>query len=120
MEEVYRLFNRRCRMATALAKLEQLRARLRRFGRLRKVLKKLLAPGLEKALVFLDERLLGDVERGGAWQPSLPQDAEDGIPGSDAAGDREPAGAGPAAGAARPRPGPDDQDLAQGEGGVMR
>src|SRR5271157_3904580 len=61
-----------------------------------------------------------DVERGGAWQPSLPQDAEDGIPGSDAAGDRGPAGAGPAAGAARPRPGPDDQDLAQGEGGVMR
>ena len=59
MEEVYRLFDRQCRMATALAKLEQLRARLRRFGRLRKVLKKLLAPGLEKALVFLDERLLG-------------------------------------------------------------
>ena len=50
MEEVYRLFDRRCRMATALAKLEQLRARLRRFGRLRKVLKKLLAPGLEKVL----------------------------------------------------------------------
>ena len=50
-----------------MAKLEQLRARLRRFGRLRKVLK-LLAPGLEKALVFLDERLLGTtsnaVERG--------------------------------------------------------
>ncbi|HMF38438.1 MAG TPA: hypothetical protein VKF17_17490, partial [Isosphaeraceae bacterium] len=68
MEEVYRLFDRRCRMATALVKLEQLRARLRRFGRLRKVLKKLLAPGLEKALVFLDERLLGAtsnaVERG--------------------------------------------------------
>ena len=68
MEEVYQLFDRRCRMATALAKLEQLRARLHRFGRLRKVLKKLLAPGLEKALVFLDERLLGAtsnaVERG--------------------------------------------------------
>ena len=62
------LFDRRCRMATALAKLEKLRARLRRFGRLRKVLKKLLAPELEKALVFLDERLLGAtsnaVERG--------------------------------------------------------
>ena len=39
-----------------------------RFGRLRTVLKKLFAPGLEKALVFLDERLLGTtsnaVERG--------------------------------------------------------
>ena len=48
MEEVYRLFDRRCQMATALAKLEKLRARLRQFGRLRKVLKKLLAPGLKR------------------------------------------------------------------------
>ena len=59
MEEVYRLFDRRCRTATALAKLAALRARLRRFVRLREVLKKLFAPGLEKALVFLDEKLLG-------------------------------------------------------------
>jgi len=68
MEEVYRLFDRRCRMATALAKLAALRARLRRSRRLRAVLKKLFSPGLEKALVFLDERLLGAtsnaVERG--------------------------------------------------------
>jgi hypothetical protein len=68
MEEVYRLFDRRCRTATALAKLARLRARLRRFGRLKKALKKLFAPGLEKALVFLDEKLLGStsnaVERG--------------------------------------------------------
>ena len=68
MEEVYRLFDRRCRTATALAKLATLRARLKRFGQLRAALKKLLAPGLEKALVFLDERLLGAtsnaVERG--------------------------------------------------------
>jgi hypothetical protein len=68
MEEVYRLFDRRCRTATALVKLAKLRARLRRFGQLRKALKKLLAPGLEKALVFLDEKLLGStsnaVERG--------------------------------------------------------
>ncbi|MBV8267561.1 MAG: transposase [Planctomycetaceae bacterium] len=68
MEDVYRLFDRRCRMATALAKLADLRARLRRFVWLRAVLKKLLSPGLEKALVFLDERLLGAtsnaVERG--------------------------------------------------------
>jgi hypothetical protein len=68
MDEVYRLFDRRCRMATATAKLAALRARLRRSGRLRAVLKKLLSPGLEKALVFLDERLMGAtsnaVERG--------------------------------------------------------
>jgi hypothetical protein len=68
MEDVYRLFDRRCRTATALAKLAALRARLRRFGWLRAVLKTLLSPGLEKALVFLDERLMGAtsnaVERG--------------------------------------------------------
>src|SRR3954447_26798079 len=68
MGDVYRLFDRRCRTATALAKLADLRRRLRRFGRLREVLKKLQSPGLEKALVFLDERLLGAtsnaVERG--------------------------------------------------------
>ncbi len=55
-------------MATAVAKLAALRGRLRRFKLLRAVLKKLLSPGLEKALVFLDERLLGAtsnaVERG--------------------------------------------------------
>jgi hypothetical protein len=68
MDEVYRLFDRRCRMATALAKLAALRARLRRSKWLLAVLKKLLSPGLEKALVFLDERLIGAtsnaVERG--------------------------------------------------------
>ena len=71
MEEVYRLFDRRCRTATALAKLAKLakpRTRLRRFGQLKEALKKVLAPGLEKALVFLDEKLLGAtsnaVERG--------------------------------------------------------
>ena len=68
MEEVYRLFDRRCRTATALDKLATLRVRLRRFVHLRKVLKKLFAPGLEQALVFLDEKLLGAtsnaVERG--------------------------------------------------------
>ena len=68
MEEVYRLFDRRCRTATALAKLAQLRARLKRSVRLREVLKKLFVPGLEKAVVFLDEKLLGAtsnaVERG--------------------------------------------------------
>jgi hypothetical protein len=68
MDEVYRLFDRRCRTDTALAKLAALRMRLRRFQRLRTALKKLFSPGLEKALVFLDERLMGAtsnaVERG--------------------------------------------------------
>ena len=68
MEDMYRLFDRRCRTATAVSKLAGLRTRLRRFGWLSAVLKKLLSPGLEKALVFLDERLMGAtsnaVERG--------------------------------------------------------
>ncbi len=55
-------------MATDLAKLAESRAGLRRFKKLGTVLKKLTSPGLEKALVFLDERLLGAtsdaVERG--------------------------------------------------------
>ena len=65
---IHRPRSSRPRSSNAGWRLKQLQARLRRFGRLRKVLKKLLAPGLEKALVFLDERLLGAtsnaVERG--------------------------------------------------------
>jgi hypothetical protein len=59
MEEVYRLFDRRCKTQTALKKLERLRRRARRFKKLGKSLDKLKSPTLEKALVFLDERLLG-------------------------------------------------------------
>lgn len=58
MDEVYRLFDRRCRTETALEKLAQLRRRLVRFGALRKALKKLFAPNLEKALTFLNDDLL--------------------------------------------------------------
>ena len=68
VEEVYRLFDRRCRTATALAKLAHLRQRLQRFSPLCQVLKGLFSPNLEKALTFLDDRLLGAtsnaVERG--------------------------------------------------------
>jgi hypothetical protein len=53
------MFDRRCLMDTTLAKLAALRSRLRRFGRLRAVLQKFFAPGLENALVFLDERCWG-------------------------------------------------------------
>jgi len=58
MDEVYRLFDRRCRMDTALEKLARLRRRIRRFGALRDTLKKLWSPNLEKALTFLDDSLL--------------------------------------------------------------
>jgi hypothetical protein len=58
MDEVYRLFDRRCKTETALAKLEALRKRVRRFKKLGKSLDKLKSPTLEKALVFLDDKLL--------------------------------------------------------------
>jgi len=68
MEEVYRLFDRRCRTDTALAKLAQLRRRLRRFKQVGKVLSKLYSPNVDKALTFLDDKLLPStsnaVERG--------------------------------------------------------
>ncbi len=59
MEEVYRLFDRRCKSVTALKRLAKLRGRVKRFKRLGKTLDQLKSPNLEKALVFLDDRLLG-------------------------------------------------------------
>jgi len=68
MEEVYRLFDRRCRTDTALAKLAKLRQRVRRFKQVGKILTKLRSPNLEKALTFLDDKLFPStsnaVERG--------------------------------------------------------
>lgn len=68
MEEVYRLFDRRCRAATALGRLAKLRARVRRFKRIGRALEKLYTPNLEKALTYLDDKLLpgtsNAVERG--------------------------------------------------------
>jgi hypothetical protein len=59
MDEVYRLFDRRCKRAAALRRLDQLRKRLRRFKGLRRALAKLNSSNLEKALVFLDHKGLG-------------------------------------------------------------
>lgn len=68
MDEVYRLFDRRCRSDTALEKLARLRRRVRRFERIGKTLQKLFSPNLDKALTFLDDKLLPStsnaVERG--------------------------------------------------------
>jgi hypothetical protein len=58
MEQVYALFDRRCRTQTALDKLTKLRRRLNRFKHLGETLKKLFSPMLEKALTFLDDKLL--------------------------------------------------------------
>jgi hypothetical protein len=68
MEEVYRLFDRRCRTDTALVKLARLRRRVRRFKEVGTILRKLQSPNLAKALTFLDDKLLPStsnaVERG--------------------------------------------------------
>jgi Transposase len=68
VEEIHRLFDRRCRTETALRKLARLRARVRRFKGLVPIFQKLRSPNLEKALTFLDDSLLGStsnaVERG--------------------------------------------------------
>jgi len=58
MDQVYRLFDRRCRTDTALEKLARLRRRIRRFAWVGKTLGKLFSPTLGKALTFLDDRLL--------------------------------------------------------------
>jgi len=58
MDEVYRLFDRRCRSETALARLAKLRSRVRRFQCVGRTLNKLFTPNLQKALTFLDDRLL--------------------------------------------------------------
>ena len=67
-DEIYRLFDRRCRTETALGKLAQLRQRVQRFTEIRQILKGLFSANVEKALTFLDDRLLGAtsnaVERG--------------------------------------------------------
>jgi hypothetical protein len=67
-DEIYRLFDRRRRTETALAKLAQLRQRVQRFTQLSQILKGLFSVNVERALTFLDDRLLGAtsnaVERG--------------------------------------------------------
>jgi len=68
MDEVYRLFDRRCRTETALGKLAKRRRHVRRFKHVGRTRSKLFTPNLEKALGFLDERPLpatgNGVERG--------------------------------------------------------
>jgi hypothetical protein len=68
MDEVYGLFDRRCRTDTALEKLARLRRRVRRFKSVSRTLNKLFSENLDKALTFLDDSLLPStsnaVERG--------------------------------------------------------
>jgi Transposase len=68
MDHIYKLFDRRCRTQTALDKLRKLHHWVKRFKWLGDSLKKVFSPHLEKALTFLDDKLLpatsNAVERG--------------------------------------------------------
>ena len=68
MDQVYGLFDRRCRTDTALQKLARLRRRVRRFKSVNRTLNKLFSENLDKALTFLDDSMLPStsnaVERG--------------------------------------------------------
>lgn len=68
MDHIYALFDRRCRTQTALSKLKKLRQWVSRFTWIGDTLKKVFSPTLEKALTFLDDKLLpatsNAVERG--------------------------------------------------------
>ena len=58
MEHMYALFDRRCRTPTALGKLKKLRQWVKRFKWIGDTLNKVFSPNLEKALTFLDDKLL--------------------------------------------------------------
>ncbi len=68
MDHIYALFDRRCRTQTAIDKLKKLRQWVKRFQWIGETLKKVFSPNLEKALTFLDDKLLPStsnaVERG--------------------------------------------------------
>jgi hypothetical protein len=68
MDHIYALFDRRCRTQSALDKLKKLRQWVKRFKWIGDTLKKVFAPPLDKALTFLDDKLLpatsNAVERG--------------------------------------------------------
>jgi hypothetical protein len=68
MDHIYALFDRRCRTQTALDKLRKLRHWVKRFKWIGETLNKVFSANLEKALTFLDDKLLpatsNAVERG--------------------------------------------------------
>ena len=68
MEHISALFDRWCRTQTAIETLRKLRQWVKRFTWIGDTLKKIFSPTLEKALTFLDDKLLpatsNAVERG--------------------------------------------------------
>ena len=56
VEEMYRLYDGRCKTLTAVKKLEALRKRLKRMGKLSKCLGRLASANTAKSLAYLDAR----------------------------------------------------------------
>jgi hypothetical protein len=56
VEEMYRLYDGRCKTLTAVKKLEALRMRLKRMGKLAKCLGRLASANTAKSLAYLDAR----------------------------------------------------------------
>ena len=77
MEQVYAVFDRRCRTPTALDKRAKWRRRVQRFTARGDTLKKRFAPTVEKALPFLDDTRLPStshaVERGKRRYRKMPK-----------------------------------------------
>jgi hypothetical protein len=77
MAQVSAVCDRRCRPQTALAKLAKRRRRLLRFPQVGATLTKLFSPTLDKALTFLDDKLLPStsqaVERGHRRYRQMPK-----------------------------------------------
>jgi len=75
MDHMYALLDRRCRTHTALDKLQKLRQWVSRFSWIGDTLQKVFSPHLEKALTFLDDKLLpatsNAVERGNRRQRKM-------------------------------------------------
>ena len=95
MEQVYALFDRRCRTQTALDKLAKLQRHVQRFPALGDTLEKLFAPTLGKSPdVSLPQAVALNLKCGGAGQPALSQDAKAGLPCAHASTDLCPLGTG--------------------------
>ncbi len=119
MEEVYRLFDRRCRGGLALAKLALLRARCGGCP-VREVLKKLFLQQAWRKALGVQPMKSSWERRRTPWsvEPSIPEDTERCI-GCGPCRSSSSDAPGPAPGTTSPKPIRNDQDPPQGAGGMI-
>ncbi len=102
MDEVYRLFDRRCKTQTALKKLQRLRRRVRRFKQAGQEPGQVEEPEPGEGAGVPGRQTAGsDEQRGGEGQPPLPQGAEEHLQRQDQRAPGAAAGAGHAPRTAR-------------------